>query len=121
MVIYNKVDLTDGIPSMKGEAGTTVLRLSAKTGIGLELLRSELLEIAGWMPGGEDVFMARTRHLDALARGSRHLSAASAEILRMEVCAEELRLAQQNLCEIAGEFVADDLLGEIFSRFCIGK
>ena len=121
VLVYNKVDLTDGVPSRKEEAGQTVVRLSAKTGVGLELLRSILLEVAGWMPGSEDAFMARTRHLDALVRASRHLLAASGEIARLEVCAEELRLAQHDLSEITGEFAADDLLGEIFSRFCIGK
>ena len=121
VLVYNKVDLIGGHPSIKEEAGNAVLHLSAKTGAGLDLLRDVLLETAGWMPGSEDVFMARARHVDALARGSSHLSAASTEISRLEVCAEELRLAQQDLCEITGEFAADDLLGEIFSRFCIGK
>jgi tRNA modification GTPase len=121
VLVYNKVDLIGGHPSIKEEAGNAVLHLSAKTGAGLDLLRGVLLETAGWMPGSEDVFMARARHVDALARGSSHLSAALTEISRLEVCAEELRLAQQDLCEITGEFAADDLLGEIFSRFCIGK
>lgn len=121
MVIHNKVDLCSGEPGRKTEANGEVLRLSAKTGAGLDLLRAALLEKAGWLPGDEDVFMARLRHLDALTKGSEYISRALTVISRQELFAEELRLAQRELGAITGEFAADDLLGEIFSRFCIGK
>jgi tRNA modification GTPase len=80
-----------------------------------------LLGIAGWQPAGEGGFMARQRHLDALADAQSRLIAAQNLSGRMELQAEELRLAQEALSQITGEFTPDDLLGEIFSRFCIGK
>jgi tRNA modification GTPase len=90
----------------------------------MELLQQALLEIAGWQDV-EDVFIARERHVRALDRGATHLSAARAEIETpapaLELFAENLRLAQNALSEITGEFTPDDLLGVIFSRFCIGK
>jgi len=103
----------------------SALALSAKSGEGLAELRQRLLQIAGWQPASEGVFMARERHLQALARVNEHLTQAqqwlSAQAEHLDLLAEELRLAQQALGEITGEFTADDLLGEIFSRFCIGK
>ena len=121
MVVHNKLDLTSGEAERKIEMYGDVLRLSAKTGEGVDLLRAALLEKAGWISGDEDVFMARARHLEALTRGSEYLHRAATVTSHMELFAEELRLAQLELCTITGEFVADDLLGEIFSRFCIGK
>jgi tRNA modification GTPase len=121
MVVHNKIDLICAEPLKKVESGAEVIHLSAITGAGLSLLRASLLEKAGWIPGEEDVFMARARHLEALQRGSSYLEKASTVISRPELFAEELRLAQLELNAITGEFVADDLLGEIFSRFCIGK
>ncbi|AOW15229.1 tRNA uridine(34) 5-carboxymethylaminomethyl synthesis GTPase MnmE [Hydrogenophaga crassostreae] len=101
------------------------LVLSAKSGEGLEALRKRLLELAGWQPSGDGVFMARERHMQALARVQTHLGSAKdllkAQAEHLDLLAEELRLAQHALGEITGEFSADDLLGEIFSRFCIGK
>lgn len=101
------------------------VRLSAKTGDGLDLLRALLLELAGWQAGGESTFIARERHLDALRAAGRHLAAATQCAdqgdRQLELFAEELRLAQERLNEITGEFGADDLLGVIFGRFCIGK
>jgi tRNA modification GTPase len=103
----------------------SALALSAKSGEGLAELRQRLLQMAGWQPASEGVFMARERHLQALARVDEHLTQAqqwlSAQAEHLDLLAEELRLAQQALGEITGEFTADDLLGEIFSRFCIGK
>lgn len=84
------------------------------------MLRKELLRQAGWHQT-EDVFIARERHLEALREASTHLQAAEAQLPQLELFAEEMRLAQQALCRITGEFTADDLLGEIFGRFCIGK
>jgi tRNA modification GTPase len=103
---------------------STVVSLSARTGQGLEHLEAALLEIAGWQDA-EDTFIARERHLQALERGARHLGEARQELdvptPALELFAENLRLAQNALSEITGEFTPDDLLGEIFSRFCMGK
>jgi tRNA modification GTPase len=103
----------------------SALALSAKSGEGLAELRQRLLQMAGWQPASEGVFMARERHLQALARVNEHLTQAQqwlgAQAEHLDLLAEELRLAQHALGEITGEFTADDLLGEIFSRFCIGK
>jgi tRNA modification GTPase len=103
-----------------GIVGTDHLYLSAKTGAGLDDLRQRLLTLIGWHQEA-GVFMARERHLRALESARQHLALAAAEVARAELFAEELRLAQEALNAITGEFTADDLLGEIFSRFCIGK
>ena len=117
IVIHNKVDLSSRAAGRDGAH----LFLSAKTGEGIDLLRQALLERVGWHPGEEDLFMARERHLQALARAQARLCTATEAFAQTELLAEELRLAQQELNLITGEFGADDLLGEIFSRFCIGK
>ena len=129
--IYNKIDLLPDPPQAGGGFNAEDERyvyVSVKTGAGMESLRQMLLEMAGWNPHlGEDIFMARRRHLTALAEGAEHVKFAAglAEHSnygdRLELMAEELRLAQRSLSSITGEFTADDLLGEIFSRFCIGK
>lgn len=117
--VWNKSDV---VPA---EAGTRGIHLSAKTGAGLDALRRKLLEIAGWQAAPEGVFIARERHLHALRRVDAHLMEAAGLIAQqaqaLDLLAEELRLAQNALSEITGEFSADDLLGVIFSRFCIGK
>ena len=124
ITIYNKIDLNGAAPERHEEPGTTAISLSAKSGEGIELLRQELLRIAGWHQA-EDVFIARERHLRALADAQEHIAAARSVVESvfpaLELFAEELRLAQQALGQITGEFTADDLLGVIFSRFCIGK
>ena len=118
--ILNKIDLTGEAPADSSDAGEATLRLSAKTGAGVEALRAWLLQVAGWKPHGEGLFMARERHLRALEEAGGHLRAT--EVLQAyELIAEELRLAQAALGRITGEVTADDLLGAIFSRFCIGK
>jgi tRNA modification GTPase len=114
--VFNKVDLVPGFAPT-----TAALAVSAKTGEGLHRLRQAILRAAGWSATGEPVFLARERHLRALERAGAHLQAASGERSRWEFFAEELRLAHAALGAITGEFTADDLLGEIFSRFCIGK
>jgi tRNA modification GTPase len=114
--VYNKVDLA---PAFRAPPGAVAV--SAKTGVGLERLREAILEAAGWSQTGESVFLARERHLRALEGASAHLAAAERELSRWELFAEELRLAQAALGAITGEVRADDLLGEIFARFCIGK
>ena len=124
ITIYNKIDLSGAQPERHDEPDSTSISLSARSGEGIELLRQELLRIAGWHQA-EDVFIARERHLRALAAAQSHIAAArhvvEGPMPAMELFAEELRLAQQALGEITGEFTADDLLGVIFSRFCIGK
>jgi len=101
------------------------LMLSAKQGDGLAELRQRLLTLAGWQPAAEGLFMARERHVQALHQVAAHLDAAAdclaLQAAHLDLMAEELRLAQHALGAITGEFSADDLLGEIFSRFCIGK
>jgi tRNA modification GTPase len=105
------------------DAGAIVL--SALTGEGLDRLRRALLELAGWQAAPEGGFIARTRHVHALRRAAEHMAQARAHAQQgdaaLELLAEELRLAHQSLCEITGAFSNDDLLGEIFGRFCIGK
>ena len=130
--VYNKADLR-GIESSPGSLESAGLgpppadglRLSAKTGAGLETLRRRLLQVAGWQADPEGVFIARTRHLEALRRTAGHLDLATAHAAQrdaaLELFAEELRLAHDALGEITGVFTPDDLLGVIFGRFCIGK
>jgi tRNA modification GTPase len=124
ITIYNKIDLSGKPAERHDEPDTTAISLSARSGEGIELLRQELLNIAGWHQA-EDVFIARERHLRVLAAAQEHIAAArnvvEGPLPALELFAEELRLAQQSLGEITGEFTADDLLGVIFSRFCIGK
>ena len=119
--VFNKIDLAQQGPRLVREGGHTDIYLSAKTGAGIELLRDHLLQVAGWQPSGEGMFMARERHLRALRAAREHLALAGQQRNQLELMAEELRLAQESLSLITGEFGADDLLGEIFSRFCIGK
>ncbi len=120
--VFNKVDLAGGEARAEGREAVW---LSAKTGAGIDGLRRVLLELAGWQGAGEAQFIARERHLQALRAAAAHLVAAQANAQQraqaLELFAEELRLAQEALAEITGEFTADDLLGVIFSRFCIGK
>jgi tRNA modification GTPase len=114
--VYNKIDLAPGFVPPAG-----AVAVSAKTGAGLDVLRTRILQEAGWMATGESVFLARERHLRALQDAAARLEAAARELPRWELFAEELRLAQSSLALVTGEFTADDLLGEIFGRFCIGK
>ena len=123
LTVVNKIDLTGAAPGVDG----AVVALSAKTGAGIDALRGELKRIAGWErdTSGETLILARARQIGALERAHGHLRAAAehaaARDAALELFAEELRLAGQALAEITGEFTADDLLGVIFSRFCIGK
>lgn len=122
--VYNKIDLyrPTGVSRETSRVENDFsLFVSALTGEGIDTLRAWLLETAGWRPSGEGVFLARARHLAALAATESHLEAASTRNDQYELFAEELRLAQMSLSSITGKFTSDDLLGEIFSRFCIGK
>jgi tRNA modification GTPase len=123
-LVYNKIDLTGTPPRIEASALPPRVFLSAKTGAGIDLLRAHLKSVAGFADGESGALSARRRHLDALDRARASVQRA-AEILAQskaqELCAEDLRLAQAALSEITGEFSSDDLLGEIFSSFCIGK
>ena len=117
--IWSKFDAAPGAHPSAG------ISLSAKTGFGIEALRRRLLDVAGWQSVPEGVYLARARHVQALTRVDHHIAMAAehlaARAQSLDLLAEELRLAQNALNEITGEFGADDLLGVIFSRFCIGK
>lgn len=119
--VHNKIDLTAIQPHMEKKAEATHVYLSAKTGAGMDILQQALLDIVGWQPAGGGIFMARTRHLNALSSVKKHLAIARTCLDQPEIAAEELRLAQEFLNTITGRFTPDDLLGEIFGRFCIGK
>ena len=121
--VWNKADAAS--PDAPAKGSSEGIRLSAKTGEGLDTLRSALLQAAGWQAPAGGIFMARERHVQALRLVENHLLEAAAHLaLRsqsLDLLAEELRLAQNALNEITGEFSSDDLLGVIFSSFCIGK
>jgi tRNA modification GTPase len=128
--VVNKIDLGQGRDRNPGHGAAPArdaegVRVSAKTGAGLDRLRAALKERAGYAGSGEDAILARARHLEALQGARRAIVAARAHLepgaFALELAAEELRRAQQALGAITGEFSADDLLGEIFGRFCIGK
>lgn len=119
LTVFNKIDLATSVHS-KSKESTSVF-VSAKTGVGMDELRSKLLGLVGWSSMESGIFMARERHLLALNEAEHMLERAESVIAYPELFAEELRLAQAALNSITGSFSADDLLGEIFSRFCIGK
>ena len=123
-VIRNKADLTGEPLQAELNQAVPVFRLSAKTGSGIEALREHLKACMGFEGTNEGSFLARRRHLDALERAHQHLLTGQEQLhsfIAGEILAEELRLTQQHLNEITGEFSSDDLLGRIFSSFCIGK
>ena len=123
-VIRNKADLTGEPMQDELQQSVPVFRLSAKTGAGIEALREHLKQCMGFEGTTEGSFLARRRHLDALQRAHEHLLTGQEQLhsfIAGEILAEELRLTQQHLNEITGEFSSDDLLGRIFSSFCIGK
>lgn len=123
-LVINKIDLLKQIPEIKKQEWGTIVTLSAKTRVGIDLLRNHLKECAGYQANSEGNFTARRRHIDALTRAQQTILNAikQLQISRAgELCAEELRQAQYILSEITGEFSSDDLLGKIFASFCIGK
>lgn len=119
--VHNKIDVSRETAKIEQISQDVHIFLSAKTGDGLDILKTHLLKLAGYQPAGESVFMARARHLEALKSVEKHLQTAMHRMSSAELVAEELRLAQVSLASITGEFTPDDLLGEIFSKFCIGK
>jgi tRNA modification GTPase len=122
--VYNKADAAQAMTSPP-ESDNTCLALSARTGAGLDALRRALLERAGWQPAAEGTVIARARHIQALQAAAAHLDRAASQAQQgdraLDLFAEELRLAHLALEALTGRFSADDLLGEIFGRFCIGK
>ena len=123
-IVRNKVDLSGEAVGLKEENGTTIVCLSAQTHQGVDLLREHLKQAMGFQTGMEGGFLARRRHLDALEKAAEHLQIGLVQLTEFhagELLAEELRLVQANLSEITGQFTSDDLLGNIFSSFCIGK
>ena len=123
-IIRNKTDLSGEGESIRDENGYTTIRLSAQTQQGVDFLREHLKQSMGYQTGTEGGFLARRRHLEALEKAAEHLQAGHIQLTQFhagELLAEELRLVQNNLSEITGQFTSDDLLGNIFSSFCIGK
>lgn len=123
-IIRNKADLSGEQEGISEEAGYTLIRLSAKTQQGVDILRDHLKQSVGYQTGVEGGFLARRRHLEALEQADVHLQAGLVQLTEFhagELLAEELRIVQQYLSEITGQFTSDDLLGNIFSSFCIGK
>ncbi|GAB3025959.1 tRNA uridine-5-carboxymethylaminomethyl(34) synthesis GTPase MnmE [Bowmanella dokdonensis] len=123
-LIRNKIDLSSERPGLDQVGNMTLIRLSAERREGIELLAQHLKDCMGFSAGTEGQFIARRRHLDALERANEHLQTGVSQLVENkagELLAEELRLVQQHLNEITGEFSSDDLLGRIFSSFCIGK
>jgi tRNA modification GTPase len=120
-IVWNKLDQS----SKQNADSENELFVSAKTGQGLEQLKSELLKVAGWQPESEGGILARKRHVEALLNAEQHIKHAlvllKAQTSSIELAAEEMRLAQDELSTITGQFLPDDLLGKIFSTFCIGK
>lgn len=123
-VVRNKADITGEVSGLSEVNGYSLISLSARTGEGIEVLRHHLKESIGFESNPEGGFLARRRHLQALEQAAHHLQQGKEQLLNAwagELLAEELRLAQHALSEITGEFTSDDLLGRIFSSFCIGK
>ncbi len=122
--VYNKIDLLPRQPEIITNENGTAIYVSIKKNIGLDLLTSHLKEFVGFNANAENVFIARRRHLEALKTAHEFVVQALSQLqnaLAGELVAEDLRQAQQHLAEITGEFTSDDLLGKIFSSFCIGK
>jgi tRNA modification GTPase len=122
--LYNKIDLLSKEPAIQNKESGTQIYLSIKTGAGLDLLIQHLKQSVGYNDATENIFIARTRHLEALSKGHQFVQSALQQLQTTqagELVAEDLRQAQQALAEITGEFTSDDLLGKIFSSFCIGK
>ena len=123
-IVRNKCDLSGRAPGIGRQGENTEIVLSARTGAGLDLLREHLLECAGFATTGGTDFTARQRHIVALEETAQHLEAAQGQLATSasaELLAEDLRYAQDSLGSITGRYTSDDLLGEIFANFCIGK
>jgi tRNA modification GTPase len=122
--VFNKIDLVNKQPEIQTTESGTQIHLSIKTGAGMDLLIQHLKQSVGYSDSAENIFIARTRHLEALKKGYELIQSALHQLQTTqasELIADDLRQAQQKLAEITGEFTSDDLLGKIFSSFCIGK
>jgi len=119
ILVVNKVDLVSDFAAGPDEA-TSVIGVSAQSGEGIAALKQAVLKAVGWGTG-EGVYLARARHIEALRCAATYLDDAGEQLQQIELCAEDLRLAQVALAAITGEVSADDLLGRIFGQFCIGK
>jgi tRNA modification GTPase len=122
--IQNKIDLVNQSPTKSEKDGATIISLSVKLGAGIDLLKHQIKSQVGFQGALDGIFLARRRHLDALKRAESHVSDAIKQLTETragELAAEELRLSHRALSEITGDFTTDDLLGRIFSSFCIGK
>jgi tRNA modification GTPase len=124
--VWNKSDSApEAVLRELPSAGAGGVVISAKTGAGLQALRDQLLKVVGWQSAPEGVFMARERHVQALHEVAAQLTRGQAQLgarqPSLDLLAEDLRQAQRALSRITGEFTPDELLGEIFSKFCIGK
>jgi len=122
--VFNKIDTSGRVPELIETDEEIDITLSAKTGAGLDILKTHLKQCMGYEQSNEGRFMARRRHIDALENADQHLQSARYNLIELkagELLAEELRYTQEQLNEITGEFTSDDLLGKIFSSFCIGK
>ncbi len=120
IVVQNKIDLNSKDAGKEGD----IINISAKYNLGIDILKEELKERMGYQNNNEGIFIARRRHLQALERTQQFVDNAEMQLTEFnagELMAEELRLAQDELSQITGKFTSDDLLGEIFSSFCIGK
>jgi tRNA modification GTPase len=123
-VVRNKIDITEESPGLSTECSHPVIRLSVRDQLGVDDLREHLKQLMGYESTREGGFIARRRHLEALHQAQAFLQSGEEQLLGAaagELLAEDLRLAQNALNEITGEFTSDDLLGRIFSSFCIGK
>jgi len=123
-LLFNKIDLAEGLPVPDTYSGPPRINVSAATGMGLDLLRSHLKDCVSFQTAGSGSISARRRHMEALGRARECVESAARQLEQRragELVAEDLRAAQQALDEITGIFTADDLLGRIFGSFCIGK
>lgn len=120
IILLNKIDLKNQSPTLSYQNKKVLISLSAKTGEGISLLKTHLKSLVGLQETNEGIFSARRRHLDALKQ-AQHFLESAVKLASHELLAEDLRLAQNALNEITGEFTSDDLLGKIFSTFCVGK
>lgn len=124
ILLRNKIDLLDEAPTLEHFPGHCLLSISAQTGAGIDLLKAQIKTLIGFQVEGTGCFLARRRHLEALIKAKTHLENGELQLrsrVGLEIAAFELRLAQEALNEITGQFTSDDLLGQIFSSFCIGK
>lgn len=121
LYVHNKIDLSNSVARVETNLEQTSVYISAKKHLGIDILRDEILKLVGFDNSCQDVFIARTRHLNSMNKAVEHINTSFSNWHNLELLAEELRYAHNNLTDITGEFSADDLLGEIFSKFCIGK